>query len=709
MTEREIFLSALEIEDRAARQSHVRTACAGDPALLARVESLLARNDNQFLETPLAKQMAIGPDADSAPTVMYEYGSKEHQEVHTEFWTGGGKSMSEKRDGESYEILLGYLQPCDKPGSLGRLAHYVVLQVLGRGAFGIVLKAMDEKLERVVAIKVLAPEMAATSPARQRFLREARASAAIRHEHVVSIHAVDETPLPYLVMDYIPGQTLQQRLDERGPLDVPTTVRLGKQIAEGLAAAHEQDLIHRDIKPGNILLEGGTTERVKITDFGLARAADDASMTQSGLIAGTPMYMAPEQALGEKIDERADLFSLGTVLYQMVSGHPPFRAGSTVAVLKRVVDDEPRAIREVIPETPQWLCDIIAKLHAKDPDDRYQSAREVAAVLADCEAQLKANTRLEDFSRIPRIKSADSGRSKWLVATAAVLLPIVALVATELAGVTHLFRSGPPTNDAQQPEPLANAAFDAKSGGKDKASSPAVAPFTDPDRRAAEYVLSIGGFVKVNDQEQEIHANADLPREPFRLTVVDLADNHRVTDAGLAVLKDCRNLKIIALYFDRQVTDAGLAHFKDCKTITQLHLQNTAVTDAGLAYFKDCKNITDLYLGGPQITDTGLACFKDCKALGLLCLSNTRVSNAGLAHLKGMSLRSLWIQDTGITDLTPLQGIPLEYIILTPKNITKGLEILRDVKSYKNIGLSWEKSLPAAEFWDRYDRGEFTK
>src|SRR5262249_28241528 len=217
------------------------------------------------------------------------------------------------------------------------------------------------------------------------------------------------------------------------------TLRIGRQIAEGLAAAHATDLIHRDIKPGNVLLEGGQ-HKVKITDFGLARTADDASISQSGIIAGTPMYMAPEQALGQTLDQRADLFSLGSVLYQMVAGRPPFRANTTVAVLKRVAEDRPRAIREIIPETPQWLCNIIAKLHAKNPDDRYQTAREVADVLADCEAQLKASSKLKDYSRIPRSQSPQAGRRKWMGVAAAVLLPVIALAVTEFAGVTHLFR-----------------------------------------------------------------------------------------------------------------------------------------------------------------------------------------------------------------------------------------------------------------------------
>ncbi len=149
------------------------------------------------------------------------------------------------------------------------------------------------------------------------------------------------------------------------------------QTAAGLAAAHAQGLVHRDIKPANILLENGV-ERVKITDFGLARAADDASLTQTGVVAGTPQYMSPEQAEGKPLDHRTDLFSLGSVLYAMCTGRPPFRASGTMAVLKRVCEDTPPPIREINPEIPEWLVAIIDKLHAKEPADRFQSAAEVA-------------------------------------------------------------------------------------------------------------------------------------------------------------------------------------------------------------------------------------------------------------------------------------------------------------------------------------------
>jgi serine/threonine protein kinase len=276
----------------------------------------------------------------------------------------------------------------------------------------------------VVAVKVLAPHMAATSPARKRFLREARSSAQIRNENAVQVHAVEEQPLPYLVMEFIPGETLQQRLDRTGPLELAEVLRIGRQVAEGLAAAHGQGLIHRDIKPANVLIEGGPQQRVKLTDFGLARAADDASLSQSGVVAGTPMYMAPEQARGESLDHCADLFSLGSVLYVMCTGRPPFRATTSFGVLKRVAEDDPRPIREIIPEVPVWLCQVVAKLHAKDPDARYQSARDVAAVLADCESQLKHHGALKNVSRIPGGPSPRPRRQRlaWIAGSLALLL-----------------------------------------------------------------------------------------------------------------------------------------------------------------------------------------------------------------------------------------------------------------------------------------------
>jgi serine/threonine protein kinase len=287
---------------------------------------------------------------------------------------------------------LSMLGPTDDPRMLGRLGTYEIAGVIGRGGMGWVLKGFDAALNRYVAIKVLAPHLAASGSARKRFDREAKAAAAVVHDNVISIHSVAEwNGLPYLVMPYIPGESLEKRLGRQGPLAVTEVLRIGVQMASGLAAAHAQGLVHRDIKPANILLELGV-ERLKITDFGLARAVDDASLTRTGVIAGTPQYMSPEQARGESIDARSDLFSLGSVLYAASTGRPPFRAETTFGILRRITDSEPRPVREINPEIPTWLAAIISRLHAKDPAARFQSAEEVADLLGKCLAHVQQPT-----------------------------------------------------------------------------------------------------------------------------------------------------------------------------------------------------------------------------------------------------------------------------------------------------------------------------
>jgi len=394
MNERTIFLNALEIPEPAQRDAYVEQACAGDAALRQNVAALLKSHDESsgFLEQPIIDHLttsAYGGETPGEPEV-----------------TDGGRGKPGEDDATQAESNhlpdhdLTFLAAPARPGFLGRLGPYEIQAVIGKGGFGIVLKAFDERLHRVVAIKVLSPAYAANGAARKRFIREARAAAAVKNEHVVGIYDVQEDAQPpYLVMEYIEGVSLQEKLDKVGTLGIKEVLRIGMQIAEGLTAAHKQGLVHRDIKPANILLENGV-ERVKITDFGLARAVDDASVTQSGVVAGTPMYMSPEQAEGLPIDHRSDLFSLGTVLYAMCTGHPPFRASGTHAVLKRVIDASPRPIREVNSEVPDWLCVIIAKLHAKNPADRFQTAREVAELFGQSLADVQAGRAIERAGRI---------------------------------------------------------------------------------------------------------------------------------------------------------------------------------------------------------------------------------------------------------------------------------------------------------------------
>ena len=230
-----------------------------------------------------------------------------------------------------------------------------------------VLKGFDAELNRTVAIKVLAPHLARSSAARQRFVREGRAAAAVVHENVVAIHQVDTSGrLPHLVMHFVDGVSLQRHVDTIGPLPVCDALRIAAQTAAGLAAAHRQGIIHRDVKPANILI-GGSGQRVWITDFGLARAVDDASLTRTGFIAGTPHYMSPEQARGGSVGPVSDLFSLGAVVYFMLAARPPWRAERSLAVLHRIVGQPHRPLRQINADVPRQVSDLVDRLLSKQP------------------------------------------------------------------------------------------------------------------------------------------------------------------------------------------------------------------------------------------------------------------------------------------------------------------------------------------------------
>jgi serine/threonine protein kinase len=278
---------------------------------------------------------------------------------------------------------------------------------------------------------VLAPHLASTPEFHARFLREARAAAAVRHPNVIAVHAVSEhRRLPYLVMELVHGPTLQDWLDRQGPPSVETILELSIAIADGLAAAHGQGVIHRDVKPANVLLDrepdsdlprAEAFPGVRIVDFGLARAAEESGLTRTGVIAGTPNFMAPEQATGSATDHRTDLFALGAVIYTLCTGRPPFAGETPIAVLFNVCHADPRPMRELNPMVTEWLAALVAKLMAKLPAERYASASEVADLMRQYLRHLRAPgnspappTPVAPISVGPRARSTEY-RSKTTV------------------------------------------------------------------------------------------------------------------------------------------------------------------------------------------------------------------------------------------------------------------------------------------------------
>jgi eukaryotic-like serine/threonine-protein kinase len=255
---------------------------------------------------------------------------------------------------------------------------------IGRGGMGVVYRAKDRRLKRVVAIKVLPPELAFRSEIKTRFLREAETAAQLNHPNIVDIYAVDEVEgIVYFVMAYITGDNLAKRVHDHGALSVDETRRTLRDVADALAYAHERGVIHRDIKPDNILIDQGSG-RPMVTDFGIARAITegDSRLTATGIAIGTPTYMSPEQAAGERtVDGRSDLYSLGILGYQMLTGQPPFIANSTPAILVKHISERPVPVEQRRADVPQDLSHIIMTLLEKDPANRFPSANAVVTAL----------------------------------------------------------------------------------------------------------------------------------------------------------------------------------------------------------------------------------------------------------------------------------------------------------------------------------------
>lgn len=365
---RKLVEGALSGDQQKAYEPHLEN-CPGCQNAL----ELLATGETNLSQVVRLAEASV-PQATSAYWPAIRAASQSPNDVATL----DGKAIKPKR-----ELQLDFLQPANDPVYLGRLDHFEVMRTIGRGGMGVVLEAFDSHLQRNVALKVLDPELAEDDVAKTRFCREARAAASISHENVVAVHQVvkaQETKLPYLVMQLISGETLDQRIAREKKLPVREIVRIGMQAARGLAAAHAQGLVHRDIKPANMILEP-PEGRVKLTDFGLARVADDLKLTRTGFVAGTPLYMAPEQARGDETDARSDLWGLGAILYEMTTGQTPFRGNSALEVLHKITEVKHVPVREIEPNAPDWLAEVIDDLLAKKPEDRYQTATDLAEVL----------------------------------------------------------------------------------------------------------------------------------------------------------------------------------------------------------------------------------------------------------------------------------------------------------------------------------------
>jgi serine/threonine protein kinase len=616
-------------------------------------------------------------------------------------YSSAGDQPTHEGAGGQRSAAFPLLSPPVQQDEIGRLGHYRVLAELGRGGMGMVFRAQDTDLKRLVALKVMLPQCAANPTDKARFLREARAQAAVEHDHVAAIFQVGEANgVPFLAMPLLHGQTLGAALHANPVVPLAEAVRVARETAEGLAAAHERGLVHRDIKPANIWLEGNR-RRVKILDFGLARQFAEApeqeepgtEITRRGAVIGTPAYMSPEQAHGDQLDARSDLFSLGSVLYQMLAGQAPFRGGSATAVLIAVATETPPPPSALNPGVPDALDALTMQLMEKRPDARPPSAEEVAERLRAIEYALSAGGNLppgpvvvpaslrapgapaDPWADIDVTEEVDPDGSRALVTAhgpgpknsarpfrpallgvlgAFIVLGVVVAVFAPAPGRATVTVEFADDQTQEQFRRNARLVLVANVGGEYVLAGEAPSRRIDPGSYTArvegdpELILAQTAFDVARGSEIKI-----LVQRTKREKITVLPDPER--DAALFVLsigglvsvdgekQEIRapadlprtpfRLTRVDLMKNPQATDQAMTAFKNCRHLNSLSLLGTPVGDLGLAQFAGCTELTDLNLRNPAITDAGLASFKGCKKLSRLILADTQATDEGLKFL----------------------------------------------------------------------------
>ncbi|HTU18342.1 MAG TPA: protein kinase [Gemmataceae bacterium] len=411
--------------------------CEGCPHCVQRLHSLKA--EDVLVEAMAAQSAAPDEPDDAVAVALIERlkrlplpSASSSLEITTPFAVAATSSGEAVPAARVESTLAGdiSLAPAQSPDEIGRLGGYRVLKILGAGGMGMVYHAEDVHLQRPIALKVMKPEVSKNPTARERFLREARAAAKLKSDHVVNIYQVgEERQVVFLAMEFLEGMSLDDWLKKGRKPTLAQAARIGRQIALGLADAHACGLIHRDIKPGNIWLDSRHQGRIKLLDFGLARGDhEEHQLTQSGAIVGTPAYMAPEQARGEHVDHRGDLFSLGVVLYRLTTGQLPFRGDNTMSVLTSLALDTPKPPREIDADISPRMASLIERLLSKDREQRPATAKAVADELAAIErgpsqpATVERTVQMAACGLAPRAKPQAARIRRWLVAASLLLL-----------------------------------------------------------------------------------------------------------------------------------------------------------------------------------------------------------------------------------------------------------------------------------------------
>lgn len=647
-----------------------------------------------------------------------------------------------------FSELLEFFSPGETADEIGRMGVYRILKTLGQGGMGAVFLAEDPHLKRHVAMKVMLPALAASASARERFLREARAAAAIEHDHVIAILEVAEhRGVPYLVMPLLRGESLEDRLQRDKRLSLSEALHIGRETAEGLAAAHEKGLIHRDIKPANIWLEVrgargasafGSDYRVKILDFGLARSeAAQSTLTQQGAIIGTPSYMSPEQASGT-VDARADLFSLGVVLYRLTTGILPFNGRDTVGTLIAVATHDPEPPAALESTLRPTVSDFIMYLLAKDPSRRPASARAAATILevlqrGDIPNSVPKYSRLSGSApgdhapgdRRGGARAAKGGRTKgrrtkkllrlWQTAAIVGVVLICGIVVGRMLlrvrsdgssafvdsanDAPAMSAPGGPDDGMRAKKPASANLNESPAGAGPATTTPSRESLASQSHKAALAIFDIGGrSPNIQIQMQAdlsmrfVNSVEQLPKQPYVLREVYFGGSE-VTDESLAAFQ---GLKLPDLFhvriYQARTKGEGLKHLSGAVGLRQLEFMETPLDAAGICQLKVFPNLQSLSLDSITWTGDAMVCLQALKGLKSLTFWRTELpANVvmGLSSLPVLESLTTSVQ-FGDDGMSALKALPqLKILFLGDTRVTDaGLAYVKDLPSLEAITLT---------------------
>ncbi len=567
-------------------------------------------------------------------------------------------------------------QGSDGQPDIGLGNKYEFISTVGTGGMSVIYKAKQPLLHKVFAVKMLHSHILNEQTV-QRFQQEAKTVATLKHPNVIAVHdfGLSEYGQPYMVMDFIDGPTLSELIQERGSLPLPEALDIFAQVCEALEHAHSHGVLHRDLKPGNIMLvkeESGYL--VQLVDFGIAKIVDTDSsiahqLTQTGEIFGSPLYMCPEQCMGKPVDQRGDIYALGCILYECLVGRPPHRGDSLIETIFKHLNEEPQSLKEARPDIliPPAVEDLVMKLLAIKPEDRYQNMSEVKEKLS----AIQSGALKGGGIKVGKIQWRSALNNPTSLATIGTALAIVGLVSLCLSLITFKQTQ---EQEADRKEPLATPRQPAPSNKV-------------PVERISHYnsLLDATPHSSLTDL-----VLADwLPKIGERNTL-DLSKSP-VTDAGLVSVAGLSGVQTLDLS-ETQITDAGVSSLAKLTSLKVLRLNGTKLTDKGLGDLAALPDLQELHLERTATDNNGLSAISHLPSLSILDIQSTNVTDDGMMFLTGMkTLKEIWLSGADVTDrgLATLAKMDLGAIKISDTKITgDGLKVISKVGSLYNVSAS---------------------